>query len=265
MRTTALRSIAGLGAGVLLLAGCSSSDEGDASPSTTTAAQTTQGTSPTSEASPTSESGSGGGGGGAFDKTAAQAVLLTAEEAGAGYTEVPPAQIAAALEQAGGTLTQALSQMKVEPAQCQAVMHKMIGQLGELADQIEQVAMTLLVDASSQDSVTQSIGPASVLGTGDTIKAQVGACQEMTLTIQGITAKATMNPVAIDLGDDSVGVLTTIEINAGGQQVSQSSGSAYVVSGDTVMSLALQGTQATESRLTELAATAYEKAKPVME
>ncbi|WP_158716177.1 hypothetical protein [Blastococcus sp. Marseille-P5729] len=264
-RQAVLRAAAGVSVALLALSGCSSSNEDDAS-ATTTASESSESTDETSgsetseSASETSESGSGGGD---FDKAEAEGLLLTADELGTGYTEVPAEQISSALEQMGGGLTEALEQMTVEPVQCEAAMKKTMAQMTDLAGQMDQVAMAIFTQGTS--SVSQSIAPQSVTGSTDDMKAQIGACQEMTLTIQGVSAKASMQPVELGLDADSVATLITMEVSAGGQNLTQTSASAYVTGEDNIMSISLNGDAvANEATLKEITTKAYEKAEPVL-
>lgn len=265
-RNSALRAAAGVSVALLALSGCSSSNEEDSSGTTSAASETsadgdsTSGSGSESSESETSESGSGGGD---FDKTEAEGVLLTAEDLGSGYTEVPPEQISSALEQMGGGLTQALEQMTVEPAQCEAAMKKTMTQMTDLAGQMDQVAMAIFTQGVS--SVSESIAPQSVTGSTDDMKAQMGACQDMTLTIQGMSAKASMQPVELDIDADGVAMLITMEVSAGGQNITQTSASAYVAGDDNIMSISLNGDAlANEATLKEITTKAYEKAEPVL-
>ena len=260
-RRTALHAISCASLAALVLAGCSSSDEPDATEGPSSSASAGGGDS-SEDAAPSDESqDSAGAGTGAFDKDAATEVLLTAEEVGAGFTAVPEEDLSAALAQTTGDLGQALASMQVEPPQCQAVLQDMMGQMGDLASQIDQTAMGLFT--KDTDIVSESIAPAAVLAPGD-LDAQVDACQQMTLTIQGITASATMTPVELDLGEDSMALMMSIKINAGGQEVNQTSAQSIVVQGDNALSLTLTGAIADEATLTDLTTKAFEKAEPVL-
>lgn len=262
-RTTVLRAATGVSVALLALSGCSgSNDEGDSGSTTSAAAtQTSEESTETSESeSPQSDTQ---GGGGDFDKAEAESALLTTEELGDGFTQVPTEQITSTLEQMGGGLDQALEQMTIEPAQCEAAMKKSMSQMTSLAGQMDQVAMAIHTQGAS--AVSQSIAPESVTGSSDDIKAQMGACSDITMSIQGMTAKASIQPVELDLGDDALGMVTTIEVETGGQTISQKTAAAYVTGDDNVMSLSLNGDAlATEATLKDLASKAQEKAEPVL-
>lgn len=259
-RRTAIQAISGVSVAILALAGCSSDDTSEDSANSSSAAADNSSESAATD-DETSGSSSDEAPGGAFDKTAAEGVLLTAEELGDGYAAVPAAQLTEALNGATGPMTQALDSMQVEPAECQAVMQDMIGQMGDLAAQVDQTAIALFTKGT--DFASESIAPASLLPDG-ALDAQAEACSDMTLTIQGVTATASMTPVDIDLGDDSTGVITNMKINAGGQEISQVSAQAIVVQGEGAVSISLSGADATEEALTEITTKAVEKAEPVL-
>lgn len=254
-RRTTIRAVSGIGVAVLALAGCSGSDEPPAESSSSSAA-TDDATESTG--APSSEQGQSGG---EFDKAAAQEVLLTADEIGSGYTAIPDAQLSAALAQATGPLADAMASMQVEPAVCEAIIKASVGQMTDMAAVLDQTAMAMFT--AGTDMAAETIAPASLLSAGDPA-AQADACSEMTLTIMGVTAKASMTPVDIDLGDKSTAFITEITMNAGGQTVNQTTAQATIIEGENALNISLTGAKANEADLTEVTTKAYEKAEPVL-
>lgn len=252
-RRTVLRAIAGTSVALLALAGCSSdSDEPNDNETTTTT--TSESAAASSEPDETDEPTTGG----EFDKAAAEAVLLSAAEIGEGYTAIPADQLDEALEQTTGGLSDMLDTIQIEPAQCDAVMKAALERAGDLNETIEQTAMALFM--KNTDAASQSIAPASLAG-GDMGVPE--GCEEMTMTISGMTAEASITPVDINLGDESMGMIMTMTISAGGQQLDQVSAQSMVIDGNAAMSISLSGADATEEKLAEITAKAYEKAEPI--
>lgn len=259
-RTTTLRTLAGAAVAVLALAGCS--DDSDSSSTSTSSKAASSGADSSATQGGSAQSGSGGGA--ALDAASAQALLLTAEEVGPGYTQVPQDQLQAALSQGAG-IASALDAVQIDPPQCQAAYKALLGNTTSMLDKLDQVALGFYNAATGSGSASEWIGAESVVGSIDAVKAQAGSCSELTLNFQGMTAKGSMTPVDIDLGDDSVAVLATISMSAGGQSMTQSSGYAYVAEGENIVAVTLQtpsGEEVSPSELTELATKAYEKAKP---
>lgn len=251
-RRTVLRAIAGTSVALLALAGCSSdSDEPNDNETTTTASESAAAGSETDETDEPAPSGE-------FDKSAAEGVLLTAEEIGEGYTAIPAGDLDQALEQTTGGLSDMLDTIQIEPAQCDAVMKSALERAGDLNDAIEQTAMALFMNGT--DAASQSIAPSSA-ATGDMGVPE--GCEEMTMTISGMTAQASITPVDIDLGEESMGMIMTMSISAGGQQVDQVSAQSMVIDGNAAMSISLSGADATEEKLAEVTTKAYDKAEPI--
>lgn len=249
-RRTAVRAAAAIGAAVVL-AGCSAAQPAARAPSSSTAADSGH-DSPATGADLTPVS---------FTKADATAVLLTAEELGAGYAAIADAQVAAALQQGSIPLAAAVAGMTVEPAECQAVVADALSRAGGLAQQVDQTAIG--VYAAGQNVVAELIGPAALLPAGD-LGAQAAACSSMTFELSGASGTASVTPVEIDLGDDSSALIVELTMTSGGQQVSHPLAQSVVTDGDAAVSIAVSGAQAEPAALIELTTAAVAKAQPVL-
>ena len=222
----------------------------------------------TSAAGSTTSSATTGATGGGYDKAEAAAVLLTDSDV-PGYTAVPDAQVADELASSAGTVDQALALIKVEPASCEAGFKTELATASNLAKAVEQSAIRLFLK-SSASSLVETIMPAGLAPDVAATKQYLEQCQQMTISAGGAGGTATVEPVAVDLGDEAVGSVITLEMTVGGQAQTIVVGNTLIKDGDVAIGIAAMdysGVSAQEvaATLTDTTTKAYAKAEPILE